>query len=52
VSGAGDDHANNLTQKARIQSGDIGVVLALLIYLIDAIPIFEPYRQVARTVPR
>jgi hypothetical protein len=28
----------------------IGVILALLIYAIDAIPIFEPFRMVARTI--
>ena len=27
-----------------------GVILWLLIYLIDSVPLFEPFRQVARTV--
>ncbi len=28
----------------------VGVILALLIYIIDTIPIFKPFRQVARTI--
>jgi hypothetical protein len=28
----------------------VGVILWLLIYLVDNVPMFEPFRQVARTI--
>jgi hypothetical protein len=28
----------------------VGVILALLIYIIDAVPIFQPFRKVARMI--